>query len=74
MYQKKYQKIYLLKLGADIHADNDSPLIIASYYGHFDVVKFLVKNGADIYANNNEALICASDNGHVDIFNYLDSL
>ena len=44
---KKFKKITLKVIkqlvdeGADIHADNDAALRLASYYGHLDVVKYL---------------------------------
>jgi ankyrin repeat protein len=36
-----------IKNGADVHADNDTPLHLASMRGYLDVVKVLIENGAD---------------------------
>ena len=53
----------LVKAGADVNAQggpfNLSPLMIAAFKGHADVVRFLKNNGADLYledANGNTAL------------------
>ncbi len=37
-----------LKLGADVHADDDSALVEAAKNGHMNVVKLLLKYGADV--------------------------
>ena len=59
---------YLVKQGADIHANNNEALRLASKYGKYDVVKYLVENGA---ANNDKALRLASKYGHIHIVKYL---
>jgi hypothetical protein len=64
----------LIEQGADVHADNDSALCWASYYGHLELVKYLVEQGADVHANNDEALRWASYYGHSGIVEYLKSL
>jgi ankyrin repeat protein len=46
-------------------------LIVASKYGHLEVVKFLVEKGANIHADNNLALRCASKYGHLEIVKFL---
>src|SRR5581483_11695734 len=38
---------YLVSLGADIHADNNKAIIMASRYGHLSTVQYLVSVGAD---------------------------
>ena len=51
-----------------------TPLINASYYGHFEVVKILLEKGADIEARNNYGdtpLICASRYGTLKVVKYL---
>lgn len=41
----------LLSLGADVHIGNDTPLMLASRNGYFEIVEILLKNGADPHAN-----------------------
>ena len=61
---------YLVEQGADIHAESDKALVLASQFNHFEVVKYLVENGAD--KNNDEALRLARRNGHLRIIEYLN--
>ena len=64
---------WLVSIGADIHADNDHALRMASLNGHLDVIKFLVSKGANINAYDDDALRLASLNGHLDIVKFLVS-
>ncbi|WP_175888215.1 ankyrin repeat domain-containing protein [Burkholderia contaminans] len=57
--------------GADIHANNDLALRMASGEGHLEVVKYLVEQGADIHGFDNQALIWASGEGHLQVVQYL---
>ena len=53
-----------------------SPLVIASYFGNFEAVKFLVEHGADIYAVDKrgfDAFFWAKVIGYTEIEGYLDS-
>lgn len=59
---------YSLTQGADIHAENDDALRLASQYGYIEIVKYLVEHGADIHAKNNRALRWAKN---VEIVIYL---
>ena len=59
---------YLIKSGADIHANNDRAVRWASYNGYLDIVKYLQKLGAGI---STDALEEASRNGHLEIVKYL---
>jgi hypothetical protein len=61
----------LIKLGADIHANNDIALRYSVDRGYLNVVKFLVENGANIHANDDEALIHSAENGNLEMVNYL---
>jgi ankyrin repeat protein len=45
-----------IKLGADVHVQDDFALIYASEYGQLDVVKCLIKNGAGLAASPSMAL------------------
>ena len=62
---------YLIEQGADIHVDNDYPLIWASKMDQCKLVKYLVENGADIHARDDEALIWASKMGQCELVKYL---
>jgi len=47
---------YLIKKGADIHAqdsDGSSPLYWAANFGHEEIVTTLIKNGAEVNSQNN---------------------
>jgi len=58
--------------GADIHADNDYALRVASENGHVSVVQFLVEVGhADVHADDDGALNVASLYGHLAIVQFL---
>ena len=59
--------------GADIHAENDRAVRLASYNGHLAVVKYLVSQSADIHADNDGAVRWAMENGHLDVVQYLVS-
>ncbi|MCL5733225.1 MAG: ankyrin repeat domain-containing protein [Patescibacteria group bacterium] len=61
----------LIKVGADIHANNDGALCLAAEYGHLEVVKFLLENGSDVHAENDEALRWAAHKGHLEVANFL---
>jgi len=64
----------LVKEGADIHANNDLALRLASYNGYLGIVKYLVSKGADIHVFDDYALIWASRNGHLSVVKYLKSI
>lgn len=64
--------------GANINPINkncDSPLIIASEFGHLEIVKFLIKNGANVNyqerKNYSTALSRACDNSQIEVVQYL---
>ncbi len=60
-----------LKLGVDIHAQEDYALCRASHNGHTDTVRLLLDKGADIHAQEDDALRWAANNGHTDIVRLL---
>ena len=53
-----------VKAGADVHANDDIALRMASANGHAAVVECLLKAGADIHAKDDEALQWSSYNGY----------
>ena len=61
---------YLVEQGADIHADNDYALRLASSYGKLEIIKYLVEKGSNIYMNNNSALRRASQSNQLEIIQY----
>ena len=52
-----------IKNGADIHADDNWAVRMASMCGYTETVKLLIENGADITANDNYAVRWASWSG-----------
>ena len=63
-----------MKLGVNIHVNNEDSLKLASYHGHLEVVKYLVENGANMHINDDEPLRWAIANGHSDVVKYLSGL
>ena len=62
---------FLVENRANIHADDDDALRLASGVGHLEVVKYLVEHGANIHAENDEALRMSSRFGHLEVVKYL---
>ncbi len=62
---------FLIENGADIHANNDSCILIASMYGFLDIVKYLVEKGANINSNDDLPILRATINGFPRIVKYL---
>lgn len=48
----------LSELGADLNKkgglDDDTPLIVAAYYGYKEVVKYLLEQGVDVNARDSQ--------------------
>ena len=57
---------WALDHGADVHADDDLALCMASENGHTDTVRLLLERGADIHACKYEVLRVTSQHGHID--------
>ena len=58
--------------GADVHANDDEALRLASMNGQLEVVKYIVEEcGADMHADDDSALQLASMNGHLKVVRYL---
>lgn len=53
-----------LSAGADVHADQDRALRLASEKGHLEIVKCLLEAGANAHARRAHALQSAAKNGH----------
>jgi len=62
---------HLVEQGADIHADYDLVLFLASKNNNLDVVKYLIEQGANIHSLSEQSLRTASTNGHLDVVKYL---
>lgn len=62
---------WLISCGADVHADNDYALCLASKYGKVEVARLLIEAGANIHVDDDWALRLASRNGHLEIVRYL---
>lgn len=62
----------ILTLGADVHANDDYAIFIASSQGNLEIVKLLVENGANIYSRKHRCIIVeARDNGHDEVVTFL---
>lgn len=64
-------KYLIEKKGADLHAEDEKALRVASQNGHLDVVKYLVERGADVHAMFEGALRFAAARGQQHVVNYL---
>lgn len=51
---KNYSRLveFLLQKGADLHYEDDMVMFIASYQGHFEILKILLDRGANVNAFN----------------------
>jgi ankyrin repeat protein len=65
---------YLVSLKANITADDNYVVKIASRNGHLEVVKYLVSLKANITADDNYAVNWASGNDYLQVVKYLVSL
>ena len=65
---------YLIRKGADIHANNEYAVQIAAKRGHLEVIKYLVERGADIYKYVNSMLKNARVYGHLKVVEYIESV
>ena len=69
--------LFIFLKGADVNVQDqydDTPLLWATYYGYFDVVRFLVENGSNVTIKNKygkSALQYAEQKGFVTLADYL---
>jgi len=61
----------MLRLGVNIHVNNDVALQMSVQNNHIDVVKYLIINGADINAANSSPLTTACENENIEIVKIL---
>ena len=66
-----YEVVERLIGSADVHADDDCALRLASCNGHYNTTKLLLEHKADVHADDDYALRCASHNGHYSIVELL---
>jgi ankyrin repeat protein len=52
----------LINSGANVHADDDYCIKLASEKGHLETVKFLLENGANVHADQDYCIRLASRN------------
>ena len=62
---------YLASIGADIHSNDDFPIIWACNAGHLDIVKYLTFKGANIRTQDDYATHLAETRGHLHILRHL---
>ena len=62
---------YLVEHEADIHAEEDEPIIVAARGGHLAIVEYFVSKGANIHAKQETALCSACYNGKIDVVKYI---
>jgi ankyrin repeat protein len=48
---------YYIKMGVDIHFQNDLLLFYSAYRGYIECVEILLENGADVHADNDSILL-----------------
>jgi hypothetical protein len=63
----------LIQQGADIHYDDDRPIVEASVYGNFKIVKYLIEQGVDIHTHNDIAFTNCCEYGWLDMVKYFVS-
>ena len=69
--------LFIFLKGANVNVQDqydDTPLLWATYYGYFDVVRFLVENGSNVTIKNKygkSALQYAEQKGFVTLADYL---
>lgn len=70
-YNRKFLIEPLIRIGADIHADEDYALIKYCLLNDIQTVRLLIKNGADVYSRNCLSLVQAAGNGNLAIVKLL---
>lgn len=58
---------WLISCGADVHADNDYAVCLASKYGKVEVARLLIEAGANIHVDDDWALRLSSAYGHIEV-------
>jgi len=61
----------LLHFGADVHVNDEEPLIQAIAHGHTDCVKELLKHGANVHIDEDRPLLEACRKAHISIIDCL---
>lgn len=56
---------------ANVHAQSNCSLRLASSNGHLEVVKLLIRNGADVHTEYECSLMAAANNCHLEVVEYL---
>uniref|UniRef100_A0A6G6ABZ3 Ankyrin repeat-containing protein n=1 Tax=Borely moumouvirus TaxID=2712067 RepID=A0A6G6ABZ3_9VIRU len=62
---------FVIENGGDIHAQNNTPIILATYINCLDNFLFLIKNGVDIYTRCDDICKIALNRFCVEIIKYL---
>jgi ankyrin repeat protein len=62
---------FLIKNGANIHANENSALVGAASAGNLEIVKYLLDNGANIHVQGDNPLFWALYNGRLEVVKYL---
>ncbi len=62
---------YLVEHGADVHAEDDAALELASMNGYLKIVEYLTEKGANIHTEDDWALRHACQSGHLEVVRYL---
>ncbi len=62
---------FLIKCGADIHANHEHAILLAAINGRANIVRLLIKHGADIHTNGEHPLRLSAANGHANVVRLL---
>ena len=63
--------VALMEMGADVQAQNNRPMDVASRWGYAELLKLLIKRGANIHGWEEEPLRRASLKGQIEIVEIL---
>jgi ankyrin repeat protein len=61
---------HLVETGANVHYEDNAPIVDAANAGHTEIVRYLHEHGADIGARKGEVIRIAANLGNLELFSY----